>query len=511
MNQPPKNGSHKETTILILSVFIAGLCSIIYELLIGSASAYFLGDTVKQFSITIGLYMAAMGLGSFISRLIKTNLLSKFIAVEIILGFIGGTSIPILYFCYAYTNAYSTFMILLIVIIGILIGLEIPLITRIMERYYTLEINISNVLSVDYLGALIATLLFPFLLLPFLGTFKSSLFFGLVNMSIGYMNLWCFREKLHASQRRFYILASTGITIFLVVLIGSSEVLLKKWSSNLYQDRIIFSRQTKYQQVVLTKNKDDIRMFIDGNLQFSSIDEYRYHEALVHIPLSVVSYRKNILLLGGGDGLAVREILKYPEVERITLVDIDREIVRISNENHFLKLINRGSLQNRRVKIVHQDALKFLENTSGLYDVIISDLPDPNNISLARLYSKEFYKLINSRLAPSGVFLTQATSPFFSKKAFWCIHNTAANIFKYVYPYHVYVPSFGDWGFVMASKIRFIPNEIALFVPTKYLDNKVVESSFLFPRDLKNPSPQVSTLDRPLVLGYYLEGWRYWN
>ena len=250
MNQSPKNGSRKETTILILSIFIAGLCSIIYELLIGSASAYFLGDTVKQFSITIGLYMAAMGLGSFISRHIKTNLLSKFIAVEIILGFIGGTSIPILYFCYAYTNAYSIFMILLIVIIGILIGLEIPLLTRIMERYYTLNINISNVLSVDYLGALIATLLFPFLLLPFLGTFKSSLFFGLVNMSIGYMNLWCFREQLHVSQRRFYISASTGITIFLVILIGSSEVLLKKWSSNLYQDRIIFSRQTKYQQVI---------------------------------------------------------------------------------------------------------------------------------------------------------------------------------------------------------------------------------------------------------------------
>lgn len=511
MHQAIKFGLHKETSILILSVFIAGLCSIIYELLIGTASAYFLGDSVKQFSITIGCYMAAMGIGSFLSRLIKTNLLAKFIAIEILLGFIGGTSVPVLYVFYAYTNCYTVFMILLIIAIGVLIGLEIPLLTRIMDDYYTLKINISNILSVDYLGALIATLLFPFLLLPFLGTFRSSLFFGLVNMGIGFMNLWCFKHDLRISQRRCFMAASVGVCLFLGTMFFASQFLLQSFNNSLYQDRIIFSRQTKYQKVVLTKNKDDIRMFIDGNLQFSSIDEYRYHEALVHIPLSMVPYKKNILILGGGDGLAIREILKYPEVETIYVVDIDPAITQISIENRFLRALNQSSLKDARVQVVNQDAFTFIENEPHLFDVIISDLPDPNNASLARLYSRAFYHMIRSRLTPTGIFIAQATSPFFSNKAFWCIHNTIKEAGLNTYPYHVYVPSFGDWGFVMASRIRLNAERVRIQVPTRYLTEKTARNLFVFAKDLVDPTPEYSTLDKPMVLSYYLAGWKYWN
>jgi len=511
MSIKPQADSHKEISVLILSVFIAGLCSIVYELLIGTASAYFLGDSVKQFSITIGLYMAAMGIGSYISRLIKKNLLAKFIAVEIVLGFIGGISIPVLYFCYAYTNAYPVFMILLILSIGTLIGLEIPLLARIMEKYYTLNINISNILSVDYLGALIATLLFPFFLLPFLGTFKSSLFFGLVNMSIGFLNLWCFKEELQISQRKFLAMGTISVCLFLSIMFLFSGSLLKSWSKGLYQDRIIFSKQTRYQKIVLTKNKDDIRMYIDGNLQFSSIDEYRYHEALIHVPFGVAPNMNNILILGGGDGLAAREILKYDGVKTITIVDIDPEITRVSVTNQYLKRMNQASLTHSKVKIINRDAFKFLENTGDLFDIIISDLPDPNNASLARLYSKEFFKLVTSHLSRTGIFLTQATSPFFSNKAFWCISNTIERTGMATYPYHVYVPSFGDWGFVMASKIKLNPEAVRITVPTRYLEDSIVENLFVFAKDLIDKTPQFSTLDRPMVLSYYLKGWKYWN
>lgn len=511
MNQESKLESHKEISILILSVFIAGLCSIIYELLIATASAYFLGDSVKQFSITIGLYMAAMGIGSYISRMIKTNLLSKFIAIEIILGFVGGTSIPVLYFGYAYTNSYTIFMILLILIIGTLIGLEIPLLTRIMGKYYTLKINISNILSVDYLGAFIATLLFPFLFLPFLGTFKSSLFFGLVNMGIGFLNLWCFKEELRIRQRKYYTVAAIGVCLFLFAMFFSSKSLMHNLSKELYQDRIIFSQQTRYQKIVLTKNKDDIRMYIDGNLQFSSIDEYRYHEVLVHIPLGVAPYRYNILILGGGDGLAVREVLKYSDVKRVTVVDIDPVITRISSDNPLLSKINQQSLKNAKVKIINQDAFIFLKNTKDLFDVIIADLPDPNNTSLARLYSKEFYHLVASHLARTGIFLTQATSPFFSNKAFWCISNTIKATGMSTNPYHAYIPSFGDWGFVMASKMKLSIDKIKIKVPTRYLEDGIVRNLFIFTKDLIDKNPQVSTIDKPVVLRYYLEGWKYWN
>lgn len=503
--------SKKEMSILLASIFIAGLCSIVYELLISTASSYFLGDSVKQFSITIGLYMAAMGIGSYLSRLIKTNLLSKFIAVEIALGFLGGMSVPILYLCYAYTESYTLFMVLMIFSIGTLIGLEIPLLTRIMEQYYTLKINISNVLSIDYLGALIATLLFPFLLLPFLGTFKSSLFFGLINMCIGFMNLWCFKEALSLGRRRLYAIASTAVCLALTGLFLSAPFLMEAWSSSLYEDRIIFSLQTKYQKIILTKAKDDVRLFLDGNLQFSSVDEYRYHEALVHIPFSLAPRRKNILILGGGDGLAVREMLKYDDVKSITVVDIDPEIIKISKKNKYIREMNLESLQDNRVTILNEDAFVFLKKNKTPFDIIISDLPDPNNVSLSRLYSREFYHLIRTRLTKGGLFLTQATSPYFSKKAFWCINTTLAEAGMKTYPYHLYIPSFGDWGFVLASEDELDTDSVEIKVPTRYLEDNIASTLFTFPKDLVEENIEYSSLDRPLILSYYLKGWRHWN
>ncbi len=506
---PLKN--RKETLVLIISVFIAGLCSIVYELLIGTASSYFLGDSVRQFSLTIGLYMAAMGIGSYASRLIRKHLLSSFIGVEILLGFLGGISIPILYVCYAYTSSYTFFMVILILLIGILIGLEIPLLTRLMERYYSLKINISNVLSVDYLGALIATLLFPFVFLPLMGTFRSSLFFGLINMGIGYLNLWCFREELKISHRKFYYLLSTGICLFLGLMLFFSQFMLKQWNSSLYQDRVIFTRQSPYQEIVLTKYKADIRMFINGNLQFSSIDEYRYHEVLVHIPFSTALRRDRVLLLGGGDGLAVREMLKYTDLGEIDLVDLDPEIIRIASENPHLKALNRNSLKNRKVKIINTDAFRFLEESARRYDIIIADLPDPNNSSLARLYSREFYRLIRRHLSKGGVFLSQATSPYFAPQAFWCIRRSMAAAGLRTLPCHVYVPSFGDWGFVLGSEFSMEKEDIRISVPTGYLTEDILPGLFVFPPDMREENPEISTLDQPNILEYYRQGWKYWN
>jgi spermidine synthase len=501
----------KETTVLVLSIFIAGLCSLVYELLIGTASSYFLGDSVRQFSITIGLYMAAMGAGSLISRLIQQRLLSKFIAVEILLGFLGGISVPFLYLLYATTNLYSVGMVVMILVIGVLIGLEIPLLTRILDAYYNLKINISNVLSLDYLGALTATLLFPFLFLPFWGTFKTSLFFGLVNMSIGFMNLWCFRSQLAVSRRRFYTIASTSVCLFLGAMFIFSHSLLKHWSGSLYQDRVILTRQTPYQRLVLTKYKEDLRLFIDGNLQFSSTDEYRYHEALAHVPLGMAGHRRRVLILGGGDGLLAREVLKHDDVARIVVVDLDPEVVRIARQNPYLVALNGGSLEDPRVRIVHTDAMKFLESGTDRFDVILGDLPDPNNASLARLYSREFYRLVARRLAGDGVFATQATSVFFARRAFWCINATLQAAGLKTRPYHVNVPSFGEWGFVAAAAFNLDRQPVRLEVPTRYLDDRTIAAMFDFPRDLTPVPVEVATLDRPAVLDYYIAGWKYWD
>lgn len=506
-----KPGLSREAGILIASVFIAGLCSIVYELLIGSTSSYFLGDSIRQFSLTIGVYMAAMGLGSFLSRLISDEgLLAKFVAAEILLGFLGGISVPLLYFVFAYTELYTVAMIGLTLAIGTLIGLEIPLLVRVMQRYYPLRVNLSNVLSVDYVGALVATLVFPFVLLPLLGVFRSSLAFGLVNMFIGFMVLWCFADKLGVERRRALVRYNTGVFALLLLLLACSGWLLSSWSNNLYADRIVYTEQTPYQQIVVTRAKDDLRLYLDGNLQFSAVDEYRYHESLVHVPLAQVE-RKRVLILGGGDGLAVRELLKYPDLESVTLVDLDPAIVALARTNPHLRQLNQASLDDPRVSVRNEDAFVFLKDSKQRYDIILIDLPDPKNTALARLYSREFYRLVRARLAPGGVFVTQATSPFYAKEAFWSIVASVRSAgFATVAPYHLNVPSFGEWGFVLAAAE---PRELNLqvAVPTRYLDNAVAARMFVFERDLRYPEALVSTLDRPQVLTYYLGGWQHWN
>ncbi|MBQ7449939.1 polyamine aminopropyltransferase [bacterium] len=504
--------SSKEAVILLLSVFIVGFCTIIYELLIGSVSSYFLGDSIRQFSIVIGLTMTAMGLGTLISRLINKNLIYYFILVEVILAVIGGLCVPILYFAYTVEAVYYPVMILLILLIGGLIGLEIPLLTRIMEKYYNLKDNISNVLSLDYLGAFIATVVFPFILLPFLGVFESSIFAGFLNLIVAIINFIWFKDKILKKRVVKIVSLMVLIFVFLAGLFLFSKEVVKFWENNIFEDRVIFSKQTPYQKVVMTKNKEDIRLFIDGNVQFSSVDEYRYHELLVHIPMNLVKHRENILILGGGDGLATREILKYDDVKSITVVDLDKEITDLAKNERILRELNNDSFNNPKVNIINDDAFKFLENANNFYDLIIIDLPDPNNSSLARLYSREFYRLVKKKLAYQGLMVTQSTSPFFSPEAYWCINESIkAARFNYTYPYHVYVPAFGDWGFILGSNIKFDINDININIETKFIDKDVIKNAFKLEKDVQRENIEPSTLDRPKVLEYYLNGWRYWN
>jgi spermidine synthase len=503
-----------ERLLLITSIFIAGLCSIIYELLISTTSSYFLGDSVKQFSITIGVYMAAMGVGSFLSRIFKGNLILRFIEVELLLGLIGGCSVPILYFVFANASpaAFSGIMILLISLIGILTGMEIPLLTLILKEHYPLQINLSNVLSVDYLGALAATLLFPFLLLPFVGVFLSSALFGLVNIGLGIVNLWFFRRLIPSGQKRWYIVGIAALVMGFGVMLVKSQALLERWHDGLFRDRVVFTKTTPYQTLVLTKGGDDIRLYIDRVIQFSSIDEYRYHESLIHPAMSIAPYRKRVLILGGGEGLAARELLKYQEVEEIVIVDIDPEVFRLASTNPYLTALNTNSLTHPKVKTIAEDAFVFLTQYYDLFDLIIADLPDPTTESLTRLYSQSFYQLIRKRLTPNGLFVTQATSPFHTKKAFWCIAASArAAGFGQVYPYHAYVPSFGDWGFILASNHPVTPQNTSIQVPTRFLDGSNLPRLFEFEKDLRLDSVPPNTLDRPVLLDYYLEDWQRWS
>ena len=495
--------------ILLLSISVIAICAIVYELGIGSLSSYLLGNSVYQFSITIGLFMTAMGIGSYLSKYFTRQLITWFIQIELAIGCIGGFSCPILFAAYSFNFFYAPVMWGLIILIGTLIGLELPLLTRIFREYTTLRIALANALTFDYVGGLIGSLAFPLLLLPLLGIFDTSIVMGLANLAVVIGNLILFRHEIHRLKQISVVTAL--ITMGLIVGLLVSNPVSRYLEQRIYTDRIVLSKVSKYQRIVLTRWKDDIRLYINGRLQFSAMDEYRYHEALVHPVASLIPSRSRVLVLGGGDGLAIRELLKYDDVDEITLVDLDPMITDLARTDHMLRQLNGNALDNPKVKVVNQDAQQFLRTTPQRYNLIIIDLPDPNDEALVSLYSETFYRLVKRRLAKDGLAVTQSSSPFFARKAFWCIHQTIEAAELYVTAYHVNVPSFGEWGFNLFGEWQIDPSQINITIPTLFLSNASFPVLFTFDKDIDEIETQINTLLTPILLFYYREGWKSWG
>jgi len=499
--------------LLIIITFIVGLCSIIYELLISTTSSYLLGDSIRQFSIIIGVYLASMGVGSYLTRFISKDLLLKFIYVELLLGLVGALSVPLCYFYFAQSDAsgYQFFVLFLVFLIGVLTGFEVPLLTRIMEDDFQLKENISNILTFDYLGALAATLLFPFFLVPMVGLYKSSIIFGLVNIGVGLTTIYLYKDYLEKAKsfRRalsFFIFVLMSV---LAYMIFESDNYMERWNKSIYKFPVVYTENSPYQNISVTQMPEEFRLYLNGAIQFSSRDEYRYHEALVHVPLQQIDEVKNVLLLGGGEGLAAREILKYRELEKLTIVDIDPAVSALSGKFKMLDQLNEGALNDPKVKILHEDAFRYLKEDTTQYDAILIDLPDPTNESIARLYCSKFYQYCIMRLKKRGVLCTQATSPELSKNAFWCISSTLQDAgFNFTYPYQVNIPSFGNWGFVMAKNYPKFVDTLRQDIALKYLENAMFDHMFYFPKDIRSESVGVNQLDKPIILDYYLDHWQ---
>ncbi len=499
--------------ILAFIAFVVGMCSIIYELLISTISSYLMGDSIRQFSIIIGIYLASMGIGSFLSRLVDKKVVSSFIIIELVLGFVGAISVPLCYFYYSYSDAdgYNFFVLLLTAVIGSLTGFEIPLLTRILEDSTTLKDNISNVLTFDYLGALLATLLFPFLLVPFVGLFKSSLIFGLINISMGLLSIYLLKDELIKEQKFKQVITIFSIIIgsILIGMLWKANNIMQFWNESIFKFPVIHTENSPYQNITVTSHSDEFRLYLNGAIQFSSRDEYRYHEALVHIPLSQLDSVGSVLILGGGEGLAAREILKYQELQKLTIVDIDPAISELSKKLPLLNSLNAGALDNPKVEILHEDAFQFLVKNELKFDAIIMDLPDPTNESIARLYSSVFFNLVLQRLTKNGVAVTQATSPELTKNAFWCINETIkASGFQYSFPYRVNVPSFGNWGFIMAKNHPFLKDHLRSDISYDYLEDAILDQIYYFPKDIRIKDTKINELDAPVLLEYYLDHWR---
>lgn len=502
---------------LMFTTFIISGCSIIYELLISSVSSYLLGDSIYQFSITIGLYMCAMGLGSYLSKFVRRSLFDWFVFVEIGVGILGGTSSLVLFLANIYIETYVLVMYMEIILIGLLVGLEIPLLTRIIEENAgNLRVTLSSIFSFDYIGGLAGSIAFPLLLLPQLGYFSTAFLVGSLNLAVSLFILFSYASYLKGVTA-WKVISITSLFVMAAGMLFSDK-LTYGIEQGLYRDKVIYSGQTAYQKLVLTKHKDDVRLYINGNIQFSSSDEYRYHEALIHVPMAAAKSRKNILVLGGGDGLAVRELLKYPEVERIVLVDLDPGVIELCRANVNITRLNGDALKSPKLTVISDDAYHYLEenrkkNRPELFDVMIVDLPDPNNETLNKLYTDLFYRLCSNSLTADGVMTVQSTSPYYASDAFWCINQTIKQEMPYVYPYHVQVPSFGDWGFQLASKNPVSMEELRLSIEGRFLNQSSLQGLFLFAQDelQKTNDLAVNSLSQPKLLHYYLKAESQWD
>jgi len=492
--------------LLLIAVFVIATCGLIYELVAGTLASYLLGDSITQFSTIIGVYLFSMGVGSYLSKYFNGNLLRWFIQVELLVGFVGGFSAALLFITFPLAASFRIILYGVVFLTGVLVGLEIPLLMRILKDKVEFKELVSRVFTFDYIGALLASLVFPLLLVPYLGLVRTSLFFGILNIGVGLYLLHRFSKEI----RFVSVIRIAGVTILLAELVAfvMSDAIMNFSETLTFNDRIVYARSSPYQRIVITRNRRELRLFLNGNLQFSTLDEYRYHEALVH-PAMLASHQPvKVLVLGGGDGLAAREILKYPSVQQVTLVDLDAEMTKLFSDQDILKDINRSSLVNPKVKVINSDAFVWLRNNRQVFDCIIIDFPDPSNFSIGKLYSTTFYNLVKHALSPEGYTVIQSTSPFVAPKSFWCVNETLKASGFYTVPYHNYVPSFGEWGYVMATMKQdyILPDSFPAHL--KYLDKNTLQQMLSFPEDMKpHTTIAVNKLNNQALVNYFEEEW----
>ena len=495
---------------LLASVFVVAACGLVYELAAGTLASYLLGDSILQFSTVIGTYLFAMGVGSYLSRFFERQLVAHFLRIELLVGLIGGLMPAALFALQSLSSASFRFALYLLVLaVGILVGLEIPLVMRLLKRQSRygksgLGHLVSQVLTFDYLGALAVAIAFPLLLVPHLGLIRTGAFFGLLNAAVAVWALLLFRGEL----RRFAAHAvACALTIAALLAAFAAADRVTTWAEDrFYADHVLYSETSAYQRIVVTASKQGVRLFLNGNLQFHSRDEYRYHEALVHPAMAGHGAPKNVLVLGGGDGLAAREVLKYGSVENVTLVELDPHMTQLFSTQPLLRGLNADALLSPKLKVVNADAFAWLEQSTDSFDVIVVDFPDPTNFAIGKLYTASFYRLIDQHLNAGGFAVVQTTSPLIARKSFWTVATTIEAAGLTTTPYHAHVPSFGEWGFILASRRPFrMP--AALPAGLRFLSVADLPTLFNFPLDMARVPTEVNRLSNQVLVQTFEDEW----
>ncbi|MCB9654508.1 MAG: polyamine aminopropyltransferase [Deltaproteobacteria bacterium] len=526
---------------VLFAVFVIGLCGILYELLASTLASYVLGDSVTQFSTIIGVYLFAMGAGAWLSRFVDRHLVVRFIEVEIAVALIGGASSALLFISFGRVHFFRVILYALVIVIGTLVGLEIPLLARILQSRYDLKDLLARVLTVDYVGALVASIAFPLVVVPELGLVRGAFVVGIINGLVAFFSTFILARVIERPRQLWFLRAQTCVCLVLLGIGCSMSDRLTRWSEDTYySDPVVFSKTTPYQRIIVTRGASGFQLYLNGHLQFSSADEHRYHEALVHPAMAIARGLKGasqpvrrVLVLGGGDGLAIREILRHPGVEEVTIVDLDPAMTEVARDLALFRAQNRDALRDPRVHVVNDDAMVWLrareeatrsdvrpdgwsDARSDAWDVIVADFPDPNSYSLGKLYTTSFYRLASRALAPDGALVVQATSPLMARRSFWCIAETMASAGLFVRPYQATVPSFGVWGYVVAAHRAFdVPTQLVSPLvdntPYAFVTSETLPGMFAFPADMQAVPAEVNRLNNQVLVQYYETEWAPWK
>lgn len=541
------------SVLLCACMFASGACGIILEYIQASLASMILGNSFEQWAMVIGLMLFWMGFGSLIqAQVSKKNLIYTFIAVETGLALVGGFSPTLTYISYGYTAHYSLVLYFFVSFIGIMIGLEIPVIIRINNDFSKeLSTNLGNILSADYIGSLIGALIYVFILLRFTPITEAAFLTAGVNFSLAFITFIYFSKK--GLIKKGILIPAIMVITFCAVSYGYLNN--RQWNIKieqpLYDDPIILSKTTQYQHIAITHYRpfDEVRLFLNGNLQFCSTDEQRYHEPMVHPVMNLAPVKTRVLILGGGDGCVLREVIKYKAVKEVLLVDLDPEMTRLAKTHPVLTRINQDSFKDSRlvtlsgtgitpginkrlymdtnkknhlekrstpkkiadVKVMNVDADKFLSDVQGFWDIIIIDMPDPSTPELTKLYAKEFYKKVKLHLSRHGFMVVQSTSPYLAKESFLCIGRTIESANLSILPFHENVPSFGDWGWYLVwhptlkkEKILEKIRHLTIDVPTRFITPEVFKRQLVFGKnELKTTNTLINTILHPALLSIY--------
>ena len=511
---------NKNSLTLKIAIFATGFAGIVAEYILSTLATYFIGNSVFQWTMIVSLMLFFMGIGSRLSKYIKTELITKFLFLEIALSLTVSFSSILVYTSAALSEFYPILIYGLCVFIGLLIGLEIPLVIRINKEYEDFKTNISSVLENDYYGSLLGGVFFAFIGLPILGLTYTPFVLGFVNLGVALLVARLMYSKLSAAEK-WKVRLSIGFSIVAIGIgLANTQSIIQWGEQKKYRDKVVYSEQSAYQKIVLTEWKNDHWLYLNGNLQFCSIDEVMYHEPLVHPIMQLAQHPQNILILGGGDGCAVREVLKYKSVESIDMVDLDPAMTDLGKNHPILQSINKKSMHSDKLTIYNKDAYVFLEQDKAhFYDVIIIDLPDPRSVELSRLYSQEFYQICKRKLRPNGFIITQAGSPYFATNAYNCINKTMTSAGFSTVKMHNQVLSMGEWGWILGAKnTRLTPETLKKTLKglafneleTQWINTEAMllltsfgkESAF----ELPDTNIEINQIHNPVLQKYYLKG-----